>query len=112
MTKHEKIITFIKAVRDSFPDAAIVYKYGGCYGFYGILKSVFQDAEAYENEVGNHVATLIGGKFYDICGEIPKYIEEEEKFRKITKNEHYIWGSVSSGQRLEFILKKYREANY
>ena len=62
--------SFIAKVRDSFIGSQQVYTEGSCYHFYLILKEVFPDAEPwYDNE---HIVTKIGGKFYDITGEIRK----------------------------------------
>ena len=40
---------------------------GNCYQFYEILKTIFPDAEPYEN---GHVLTKIDGEFYDIRGKL------------------------------------------
>lgn len=44
-----------------------IYTSGSCYNFFFILKSVFPDAELYDNL--DHGITKIGDKFYDINGE-------------------------------------------
>jgi hypothetical protein len=67
MDKHEKIINIIKAIRESFGASIAVYTLGNCYQFFEILKTLFEDAEAYYD--GNHVWVKIGDKFYDIRGE-------------------------------------------
>lgn len=65
---HEKVLEFIKTIRESFIGADIVYTEGSCYPFYTILKSVFPGAIAYFDL--NHVITKIDGKYYDITGEV------------------------------------------
>jgi hypothetical protein len=62
-----KVVDFIKTIRESFGASIAVYRFGNCYQFYEILKSVFPEAEAFYD--GNHVWTKIDGKFYDILGE-------------------------------------------
>ena len=47
MKQHKKILDFIKVIRGSFHDSCIVYSYGGCYGFYKILKHTFPTAKPY-----------------------------------------------------------------
>ena len=59
----EKVLLFIKSIRESFGASIAVYTMGNCYQFYEILKTVFPDAEAFEN---GHVLTKIDGEFYDI----------------------------------------------
>ena len=69
MTKHKDIIKVIDAIRGSFLDSSIVYTFGGCYGFYEILKSIHKEAKAYQSIDDRHVVTKIGDKYYDIYGE-------------------------------------------
>jgi len=51
-----------------------VFKYGGCYRYYLILKDRFPEAKAYwhkDPKTGDvHVVTRIAGRYYDIAGEI------------------------------------------
>ena len=58
----------ISKIRDSFIGAQQVYTEGSCYHFYLILHSIFPEAEPWYD--ADHVITKIGGKFYDITGEI------------------------------------------
>lgn len=104
--KHKKVIAFIKTVRESFHDSYIVFSYGGCYGFYQILKFVFPEAKAYfaNNEEG-HIYTKIGDTFYDIKGK--KY--STDKTLLLSREDHERWVGVANGQRLEFMLAKYRD---
>ena len=67
MNRNSEILEIIKSIRESFGGSIAVYTMGNCYQFYGILKSIFKDAEASYD--GNHVWTKIDGKFYDIRGE-------------------------------------------
>lgn len=67
---HNKIISFISTVRDSFNGSEIVYTQGSCYKFYLILKEVFPKSEAYYNS--EHVITKINDRYYDITGEVKK----------------------------------------
>lgn len=69
MNKHDKIINVIKNIRESFGASISVYTLGNCYQFFEILKSIFEDAEAYYDQ--HHVWTKIDNKFYDIRGENP-----------------------------------------
>lgn len=70
--RHEKILSFITAISDSFPDSIFVYTNGGCYKFYLILNSVFKEAVCYYSIVEGHVITEIGGRYYDITGEVKR----------------------------------------
>lgn len=107
---HQKVLKFIRAVRHSFPDAAIIYTHGGCYGFYQILKAAFPTAKAYMTENVSHIVTKIDGKFYDIYGE---YIRPDgtapQKVKPLTPKQHDVWESNASGQRVEYMLKKYKK---
>lgn len=108
--KHREILALIKAVRESFPDAAIVYRYGACYGLYRILKEVFPVAVAFRDGDDSHIVTMIGDRFYDIKGEVLDYmIERWNGLKRLTKDEHDHWEGVVFGQRIEFMLKKYND---
>lgn len=76
----EEIIEFIRLIRDSFIGSDIVYTQGSCYKFFKILKSRFPESKAYYDS--EHVITKIGGKFYDITGEV-------KKGRHLLVDEHY-----------------------
>lgn len=76
----DKILSFIASIRNSFEGSERVYTNGSCYQFYKILKQVFPDAEAYYDSY--HVITEIGGRYYDITGEV-------ERTRHLLMSEHY-----------------------
>lgn len=70
MSTHPDILAFISVIRNSFKGSETVYTRGSCYRFYTILKHLYPQAKAYYNS--DHVITEIGGKFYDITGEVSK----------------------------------------
>jgi len=82
----------IKSIRESFVGTIAVYRFGNCYQFYEILKTVFVDAEAYYD--GNHVWTKINNKFYDILGEKDlhnvelKLIDDINLIQSLSKNKY------------------------
>lgn len=47
-----------------------IFMRGGCYQFYLFLKALFPVAMPYINNKKDHVITRIGGRFYDITGEV------------------------------------------
>lgn len=108
--QHEKVISLIKAIAQSFPDAPIIYQFGACYSFYKILKSVFPEAEAYETKDNNHIVTKIGGRFYDVKGE--KFWNDgtkktEHDFQRIRSHEY--WESVVIDRRVEYMISLYNK---
>lgn len=68
LSDHEMILNYISVIRNSFIGSEEVYCYGSCYQFYKILKYQFPSANAYYDM--NHIITEIGGKYYDITGEV------------------------------------------
>lgn len=108
VNNHKSILRFIKSVRESFPDAPIIYTFGGCFGFFKILKTVFPIAKTYRTKDYKHVVAKIGNRYYDIYGECvdisskPKY-----DYEKISKEQEETWETVVSGQRVEYMIKKY-----
>lgn len=110
MKTHKDIIAFIKVVRDSLPDASVVYTHGGCYSFYKILRHLNDKAEAYMTECHSHVVTKIGSRYYDINGEyINGHLETPVGVIKISDRLHDKWEACSSGQRVEEMIAKYNE---
>lgn len=108
MKTHRQVIAFIRTIRESFPDAAIVYQYGACYGFFTILKSVYPNAQCYfTDSEQDHVITKIQNRFYDIKGEYPFRFTKLSEIVKLTEKDHARWVGVASGQRLELMLAKY-----
>jgi len=104
---HEKVLAFIKAVRESFPDAAIIFTHGACYGLFEILNQAFP-SQPYITADSKHVVTRIDGRFYDISGEfLNSHGEVRECVSRMTKQQREYWKSVSSGQRVEYMLRKY-----
>lgn len=82
----------------------MVYRYGGCYGFYQILKSVFPEAKAYfDDSEKNHIVVKIGDFFYDIKGKDP--VDDDNIL--LTKTDHEQCSKWAYGQRLEFMLAKH-----
>ena len=58
--------TVIAALRNSHEHARGIFRHGGCYELYRILRSVWNDAEAWY--IDGHVYTKIDGRLYDIDG--------------------------------------------
>lgn len=85
--EHKKIIKFIKAIRESFHESYIVYCFGGCYGFYTILKSIYPEAKAYFlDSEREHIITKIGDNYYDITGKV-----YGDGHIKLKKDDHDWW---------------------
>ncbi len=83
---HEKVIEFIRTIRESFIGSSTVYTRGSCFQFYRILKLVFPEAEAYYDM--NHVITKIGVHYYDING--------------LAKKEHHIhWDEIKTDSKVD-----------
>lgn len=61
----DRIVTLI---RNSFPQASIVYTRGSCGQLYKILKEIFPNAKAFSD--GDHIITKVGNNFYDINGAV------------------------------------------
>ena len=84
----ERILSIIKAIRESFGGSVAIYTQGNCYHFYEILKSIFPEAEPYES--GGHVLTKIDDNYYDIRGKLKANINliplEDYRIESLTKN--------------------------
>lgn len=103
----KKIIGFIKTVQRSFHDSYIAYSFGGCYGFYEILKYIFPNAQPYfDKKEKNHIITKIGEDFYDINGLVDTHDKGIETIR-LTEREKEYWENAAFGQRFEWMLAKY-----
>lgn len=70
MQRTEMVDAFLQAMRESDFYIKFIYTEGGCFQLYKILKVLFPDAEPYMLGNGTHVATMIGGKLWDIYGEV------------------------------------------
>jgi hypothetical protein len=62
------VVKMIDAIRNSHPDMENLYRFGQCYNFHLILRSVFPTAEAYYSPIEGHVYTKLFGYYYDIRG--------------------------------------------
>ena len=71
----------IDAIRESFPEAELVYTNGGCYGLFRILRSIYPQAEAYYDPIIGHVYTEIDGKLYDIRGRARISLDKLDRMR-------------------------------
>lgn len=110
---HAEVMAVCKVIRRSFHDSVLVYRYGGCYGFYLVLKHFFPTAIAYyDDKHKDHILTKIGDRFYDITGEVDckevcrKRPYWEEPIR-LTAADHEHWEDCMYGQRLEDMLAKH-----
>lgn len=59
----------LQAIRHAVPCWEYVFKHGGCYGLYLIIKSVYPEAECWYDQIEGHVYTKVGGEFWDIDGQ-------------------------------------------
>ena len=107
--KQKRIISIIKAIRESFGDAKAIYTCGACYGFYKILKSIYPEAVGYLEEDGNHIMTKIGGDFYDIYGFAETH-NSKAKDKPMTDREHVYWDSNVYAWRAEGMIKRYNKS--
>lgn len=108
--RHKKILAFIKVSREAFPSAAMVYTWGGCYGFHKMLKQVFPDAVPFMTKEPSHVVTKIGTRYYDINGEYVYLYGGEiaDEMVPFTAAHYERWDSVALGQTLERIIARER----
>ena len=65
-----KIDLFITALRETDPAIKSIYMHGGCYRFAAFLQALIPHGVLVINGAGDHVALCIGGRIYDINGEI------------------------------------------
>jgi len=68
ISPHNKILDFLRELRNSHPTIREIYLKGSCYNLYIVLKTIFPQAEVYYD--GDHIITLIDKRFYDIRGEV------------------------------------------
>lgn len=95
MTKHELVMDYIKQFRDFGPDVVNLFSNGMCYHFVVILRHRFgsQNSSIMYDQVANHFATRIGGRIYDITGDI-------------TNNPEYKWERWSDVKKSDRALAK------
>jgi hypothetical protein len=102
MAKTKCPLLFIQAIRESAPYMVDIYQQGSCWHFFKILKLVFPDAEPFYvyDECNSHVLTRIGGKFYDITGEVDYGHKakpfDEHHFKGCTKYRERWWCRLST----------------
>jgi len=108
--EHQRVLSFLTTLRGAFPDAAIVFTHGACYSLYQILHEVFPSAKPLMTQDQRHIATAIGGKTYDITGE---FVDLDGKPKDVlvplTPRQAEFWSANVAGQRLEYMLDKYRK---
>lgn len=103
---HEKVLALARVVRKSFHDSS-VYQYGGCYGFFRILKHTFPHAQPYfDDKNENHILAKIGDRFYDIKGE--QLPNKDDEPIPLTIRDIERWEAIAAGQTLERIAAKYK----
>lgn len=76
-----KPIDIITALRESDGYIEAIYTEGSCYRFFIFLKALYPLAISYINSSRTHIITRIGGKYYDITGEIEMKEVEHKGFR-------------------------------
>ncbi len=65
---HEQILLFLAELRDAFPGSEEVFTRGSCFRLYRMLRVICPDAECWYDM--DHAITRIGGRWYDITGEV------------------------------------------
>jgi hypothetical protein len=68
-----KPLEIINSLRESDKYIEMIYLQGGCYKFHLFLKKLFTGAIPYTNTKRDHVISRIGGRFYDITGEVDNH---------------------------------------
>lgn len=65
-----EILKLINALRKTDNNIETIFMRGGCYQFHLFLKSLHSESLPYIHQDLDHVITRIGGRFYDIKGEL------------------------------------------
>lgn len=102
--KQKKILNFIKVLRCSFSDAAIIYCWGACYGFYEIIKNLYPECDWYMYD-NQHILCKIWEDYYDI--EWIVAIDNDVEIKLLTEEDHFKAWSWRDGQRVENMIRKY-----
>jgi len=66
----DKILSFLKVLKESDFFIEYIYTRGGCYQLYKVLKSLWPSAQPYLGVHMAHVITKIGDCYFDINGEV------------------------------------------
>lgn len=64
----ETIERFLAALRQFHPDMEFMFRHGGCYHLFVILRTLWPQAELWYVDNPGHVWTRIDRRFYDIRG--------------------------------------------
>lgn len=78
-----------------------IFTMGGCYRFYLFLKALYPISEPYINQKKNHVITRIGGRFYDINGEV-----DYTGYSRLTKRDEIKCKKWSFGKNMLLQIKE------
>lgn len=83
-----EIEKLISRIRDCHPNMHLIYKFGGCYRFYLVLKVIWPEAEAWWDY--SHVYSKIGKAWYDIDG---KHVKPKNIVRMsvYSQAKHHRW---------------------
>lgn len=72
----DEIEKFLARLRDAHPSISEIFKNGGCFELFRILRVLYPTAEAWYAWHGGHVYTKIGKYWYDIDGKHVKVIDK------------------------------------
>lgn len=72
INKYQKnrVLAFLKALRESDFYIEYIYTCGGCYQLYKVLKVLWPSAKPYLSVQTTHIITKIGSYYFDINGEV------------------------------------------
>lgn len=88
-----EVLELINALRASDEYIKLIFTEGSCYKFSMFLKKLYPVSIPYINKKRTHVITRIGGRFYNITGEVSEEERTGQGFRLMDKLEK----SVASG---------------
>lgn len=111
-------LALIKAIRESTPYMVDLYQNGSCWHFHKILRVVYPEAEpfyVYDHDA-SHVITRIGGKFYDITGEVVDYAHralpfDENHYPGCVKYRERWWCRLATLVKISEQKNRTKEAN-
>ena len=67
---NNKLEMFLYQLRETHPNFEHLFKNGGCYHLWEIVRTVFPDAKCMYDRIDGHVYIELYGKLYDISGRI------------------------------------------
>lgn len=97
---------FLARLRSAHPLIPVIFRCGGCYELYLLLREVWPDARPWHSDSEGHVYVEVDGRFYDILGRCIRVAPDAQPMPAWMQHQAHRWHRrLSLGRCVDIVME-------